>query len=62
MVGLPGRRKTLIASKVARYLNWLGYSSRSVSISKYRKAAAPDKANPDQFDPYNDEIMQFREE
>ena len=46
MVGLPGRRKTLIASKIVRYLNWLGYSSSQVSTAKYRKAAAQNQADP----------------
>jgi len=36
MVGLPGRGKTFIARKVARYLRWISYRTRAFSIAKYR--------------------------
>ena len=36
MVGLPGRGKTFIARKVARYLRWISYRTRNFSIAKYR--------------------------
>ena len=36
MVGMPGSGKTLIARKVARYLRWISYRTRSFSIAKYR--------------------------
>lgn len=36
MVGLPGRGKTYIARKVARYLRWISYRTRAFSLAKYR--------------------------
>ena len=36
MVGLPGSGKTLIARKVARYLRWIAYRTKTFSIAKYR--------------------------
>ncbi|MCB9709142.1 MAG: 6-phosphofructo-2-kinase/fructose-2,6-bisphosphatase [Myxococcales bacterium] len=37
MVGLPARGKTHIAQKVARYLSWLGYSTRTFNVGDYRR-------------------------
>ncbi len=36
MVGLPGRGKTYITRKVARYLRWIGYKTRAFSLARYR--------------------------
>ncbi len=36
MVGLPGRGKTYVTRKVARYLRWIGYKTRSFSLARYR--------------------------
>ncbi len=36
MVGLPGRGKTYITRKVARYLRWIGYKTHSFSLARYR--------------------------
>lgn len=37
MVGLPARGKTHIAQKIARYLGWLGYSTRVFNVGDYRR-------------------------
>ncbi len=36
MVGMPGRGKTYIARKIARYLRWISYRTRAFSLAKYR--------------------------
>ncbi len=36
MAGLPGRGKTYVTRKVARYLRWIGYKTRSFSLARYR--------------------------
>ncbi len=37
MVGLPARGKTYIATKLGRYLRWLGYNTRVFNIGEYRR-------------------------
>ena len=36
MCGVPGRGKTYLARKVARYLRWINYRTRVFSLAKYR--------------------------
>ena len=50
MVGLPGRGKTYIARKVARYLRWISYRTRAISLAKYRLDRVGSKP-ADFFDP-----------
>jgi len=52
MVGLPGRGKTYIARKVARYLRWISYRTRAISLAKYRLDRVGSKP-ADFFDPVN---------
>ena len=37
MMGFPGRGKTFISRKIARYLRWIEYRTRVFSIAKYRR-------------------------
>ena len=39
MVGLPARGKTYIAKKLARYLNWIGISTKVFNVGEYRRQA-----------------------
>jgi len=60
MVGLPGRGKTYIAKKIARYINWLGYKSEVFNICQYRRDLYSDKEfTAEFFDPNNTEASKF---
>ena len=39
MVGLPARGKTYISKKLARYLNWIGVTTRVFNVGDYRRQA-----------------------
>ncbi|GAB7346102.1 hypothetical protein MBLNU457_4859t1 [Dothideomycetes sp. NU457] len=41
MVGLPARGKSLIASKVVRYLAWLSIPAKTFNVGQYRRTATP---------------------
>ena len=51
MVGLPARGKTYIARKMARYLSWLGYSTRTFNVGDYRRAIVGARQPASFFDP-----------
>jgi broad specificity phosphatase PhoE len=53
MVGLPARGKTYIARKVARYLSWLGHSTRVFNVGSYRRTHVGSRQPSDFFDPGN---------
>jgi broad specificity phosphatase PhoE/predicted kinase len=61
MVGLPARGKTYIARKIARYLSWLGYSTRTFNVGEYRRAIAGARQPASFFDPENQEHRAFRD-
>ena len=52
MVGLPGRGKTFVARKVARYLKWISYRTAVFSLAKYRLDKIGRKGS-DFFNPQN---------
>jgi broad specificity phosphatase PhoE/predicted kinase len=53
MVGLPARGKTHIARRVARYLSWLGYSTRVFNVGNYRREKLGSQQPHAFFDPDN---------
>ena len=53
MVGLPARGKTYIARRVARYLNWLGHSTRVFNVGNYRRNILGASQPADFFAPSN---------
>lgn len=59
MVGLPGRGKTYIARKIARYLRWIAYRTRAFSLAKYRLDQMGSKT-AEFFDPTSSSNYQTR--
>eukprot|EP01100_Stratorugosa_tubuloviscum_P001169 TRINITY_DN1261_c0_g1_i1.p1 TRINITY_DN1261_c0_g1~~TRINITY_DN1261_c0_g1_i1.p1 ORF type:complete len:440 (-),score=209.16 TRINITY_DN1261_c0_g1_i1:140-1459(-) len=37
LVGLPGRGKSYLSSRISRYLSWLGYDTKIFNLSDYRR-------------------------
>ena len=44
LVGLPARGKTFIASRLSRYLNWIGYETEIFNAGTYRRKMCQDLA------------------
>jgi len=59
LVGLPARGKTYIATKLARYLNWIGINTKVFNVGAYRRAATTDKSH-DFFRADNPEATSIR--
>ncbi len=59
MVGLPARGKTFIARKIARYLSWLGHSTRVFNVGSYRRAQLG-RQHHSFFDPRNEAYVVAR--
>lgn len=53
MVGLPARGKTYTAQKLARYLSWLGHTTRVFNVGNYRRARVGPQQRHEFFDPNN---------
>ncbi|MBX7197613.1 MAG: 6-phosphofructo-2-kinase/fructose-2,6-bisphosphatase [Sandaracinaceae bacterium] len=62
MVGLPARGKTHIARRLARYLSWLGYTTRVFNVGNYRRARLGSQKDHHFFDPNNAEASAARAE
>ncbi len=62
LVGLPARGKTFVSRKLARYLNWLGFSARTFNIGDYRRRKLGTHHRHDFFDPANVEGNRLRNE
>ncbi|KAJ3371940.1 hypothetical protein HDU91_004806 [Kappamyces sp. JEL0680] len=68
MVGLPARGKSYICKKLAKYLNWCGFTTRIFNVGNRRRgdskeAAAPNSTSHDSkfFDASNAEAAAVRE-
>jgi broad specificity phosphatase PhoE/predicted kinase len=53
MVGLPARGKTYVTTKIARYLAWLGFSTRTFNVGDYRRKHGKAKVPAEFFAPDN---------
>jgi len=62
MVGLPGRGKSFIARKIARYLRWINYRTRVFSIARFRLEKLGAKQPASFFDPADAAATALREE
>jgi len=60
MVGLPARGKTYIAKKLARYLNWIGITTKVFNVGEYRRQATTAYRNHEFFRPENADAMALR--
>ena len=61
MVGLPARGKTYIARKIARYLSWLGYNTRTFNVGEYRRSQVGARQPASFFDPEDASKSEVRE-
>ena len=61
LVGLPARGKSYVARKIARYLNWLGWTTRTFNVGAYRRERLGAHHRESFFSPENPEGLQQRE-
>uniref|UniRef100_A0A1B6D337 6-phosphofructo-2-kinase domain-containing protein n=2 Tax=Clastoptera arizonana TaxID=38151 RepID=A0A1B6D337_9HEMI len=62
LVGLPGRGKTVLAHKLAHYLNFTGHSSKVFSVSCYRRKHIELYNSHDLFRADNEEAYEIRKQ
>ena len=61
MIGLPGRGKSYIAHRIARWLNWKGLRTNIFNFGDYRRVIYQGETmNSDWFDPENHENLEKR--
>jgi broad specificity phosphatase PhoE len=61
MVGLPGRGKSFLTSKLSRYLNWLDYKCAKFNLGDYRrKLFKLESEDPSFYDSENEQGMLMR--
>jgi hypothetical protein len=60
--GLPARGKTFIARKIARWLDWLGYTAKIFNVGNYRRQVVGTHAPHDFFDPNNADNVSKRDQ
>ena len=62
LVGLPARGKTFIASRLTRYLNWIGLETRIFNVGTYRRQMSTDEDQTAEFfDPSNEQNNEKRD-
>ncbi|CBH09940.1 6-phosphofructo-2-kinase/fructose-2,6-biphospha tase,putative [Trypanosoma brucei gambiense DAL972] len=63
MVGLPGRGKSFIGRRIARYLNWKGVPCRVFNVGNYRRRllGVEGTCSADFYDPQNLQAKQMRD-
>ncbi|PNF19507.1 6-phosphofructo-2-kinase/fructose-2,6-bisphosphatase [Cryptotermes secundus] len=59
-VGIPARGKTVMAHKLARYLNWTGEVAKVFTVSEYRRKLVEQYDSHDLFRADNREAMEIR--
>lgn len=59
-VGIPARGKTVMAHKLARYLNWTGEVAKVFTVSEYRRKLVEQYDSHDLFRADNHEAMEIR--
>ena len=62
LVGLPARGKSYIGRKIARYLAWLGWSTRVFNVGAYRRSRLQGNQREDFFSPDNPDGLKLREQ
>ena len=65
MVGLPARGKSFIASRLSRYLKWIGYDAKIFNAGTYRRKMScfqGDFQSHEFFNPENKESVKKRME
>ncbi|MCO4760484.1 MAG: histidine phosphatase family protein [Myxococcales bacterium] len=61
LVGLPARGKSYVASKIGRFLRWLGWTTRVFNVGAYRRARLGAHHRESFFAPDNAEGLRQRE-
>eukprot|EP00250_Pteridium_aquilinum_P003941 c14203_g1_i1 orf=119-2296(+) len=62
MVGLPARGKTFTATKLTRYLRWLGHETKHFNVGQYRRFKHGSNQSADFFRPDNQGGLDARNE
>lgn len=60
LVGLPARGKSYIATKLSRYLNWVGIHTKVFNVGEYRRRHAPAGQSHEYFSAANEEANRSR--
>jgi len=61
LVGLPARGKTFTSRKLARYLRWLGHTTKHFNVGNYRREISGKEMDATFFDSQNQECTRTRD-